>query len=93
MKVATTFDMRWTIKNTSKDTWRADSVDIRYIGGDITHAGNDPLDMPYDVAPGGMLDLIVSMTTPATAGSYVSNWQLSAGSKVYCSFYVTLRVQ
>ncbi len=85
------FTVRWTIKNTSKDTWAADSVDIRFVSGDRVHTGNDVRDFPYDVAPGGMLDLTIDMNAPATAGSYVSNWQLAAGSKSYCNFYITFR--
>lgn len=91
-KKGETFDMRWTIKNTSKDPWRADSVDINFVSGDRMHSGNDARDFPYDVGPNGMLDLVVSMTAPSTSGSYVSNWRLVQGSKVLCSFFVTLRV-
>lgn len=86
------FDVRWTIKNTSNDTWRADSVDILYVNGDRMHAGNDARDMPYDVTPAGMLDLVVPMTAPSTGGAYVSNWRLVNGSRTLCSFYIAIRV-
>lgn len=89
---ATTFDVRWTIKNTSSQTWRGDSVDIRFMSGDRMHSGNDVRDMPYDVGSNGMLDLVVSMTAPATAGSYTSNWALVQGSTSVCNFYVQIRV-
>jgi hypothetical protein len=88
-----TFDMRWTIKNSSNTAWRADSVDILFVGGDRLHNGNDARDMPYDITPGGMLDLVVPMTAPTTPGAYVSNWRLSMGSKTVCNFFVSLRVQ
>jgi hypothetical protein len=86
------FDTRWTIKNTSGKDWRADSVDIRFMSGDRMHSGNDLRDMPYDVGSGGMLDLVVSMTAPATAGSYTSNWALVQGNTSVCNFYVQIRV-
>ena len=85
--------MRWTIKNTSNDPWRSDSVDIRFISGDRMHSGNDLRDMPYDVGPGGMLDLVIPMTAPATTGSKVSNWRLVQGDKPLCSFFITLNVK
>lgn len=92
MKAGQTFDMHWSIKNTSTDPWRADSVDIRFVSGERMHSGNDLRDFPYDVAPGGMLDLVIPMTAPNAGGSYVSNWQFSAGDKAYCKFYVTISV-
>jgi hypothetical protein len=90
-KVSSSFDVRWTIKNSSGQSWDAGSVDIRYIGGDRMHSGNDLRDMPYTVGQGGMLDLVIPMTAPGTAGTYTSNWQLAAGSKALCNFFVQIR--
>ncbi len=86
-----TFPVRWIIKNTSSDTWRSDSVDIDYVSGGRYHSGNDVIDMPYDVAPGGMLDWTVNLTAPNKNGSYVSNWKLAAGDKTLCAFYITFQ--
>jgi hypothetical protein len=87
----TSMDVRWTIKNTSSDVWRADSVDIKYVGGDRMHSGNDLRDMPYDVGVNGMLDLVIPMTLPANGGTYVSNWSLVSGSKPLCNFFIQIR--
>ncbi len=84
------FTVRWIIKNTSTDTWRSDSVDINYVSG-LRGSGNDVIDMPYDVAPGGMLDWSVNLTAPNTNGSYVSNWKIAAGTKSMCNFYITFQ--
>ncbi len=87
------FEMRWTIKNTGSKSWAADSTDVRFLSGDRVHVGNDVRDMPYDVAAGGMVDLLISMRTPLTPGSYVTNWSLSQGSVSVCRFYVQFQVQ
>lgn len=87
------FEMRWTIKNTGSKSWPADSTDIRFLSGDRVHVGNDVRDMPYDVAAGGMVDILVSMRTPLTPGSYVTNWSLSQGNVSVCRFYVQFQVQ
>jgi hypothetical protein len=93
MKKGQAFTVNWTIKNTSKIIWRGDSVDIRFVFGDRMHSGNDVMDFPYDVSPGGMLNLSITMTAPSEAGSYVSNWSLTQGGTSLCRFYITLRVQ
>jgi hypothetical protein len=92
IKKSTPFDTRWTIKNTSANSWLGDSTDIRFVGGDRMHSGADLRDMSADVPAGGSFDLVISMVSPATAGSYVSNWSLSLGSRPVCSFYVTINV-
>lgn len=87
------FDMRWTIKNTSSKSWPGDATDIRFVSGDRLHIGNDVRDMPYDVSENGTVDIIVTMRTPLTPGSYVTNWSLSQGSTSVCRFYVQFKVQ
>jgi hypothetical protein len=89
----TSFTTHWTIKNSTSDVWRADSVDIRFISGNRLHSGNDVMDMPYDVGAGGLLDLTISMVAPSEAGSYVSNWQLAAGNTSLCNFFITFSVR
>ncbi|RPJ48384.1 MAG: hypothetical protein EHM21_07680 [Chloroflexi bacterium] len=89
---STAFDTRWTIKNTSSKEWRADSTDVRFVSGDRMHSGNDLRDMPYSVGAGGMLDLVIGMTAPATAGSYTANWALTEGNTSVCNFFVQIRV-
>lgn len=87
------FDMHWTIKNTSSKTWRSDSVDIRFMSGDDVDANTSPRDMPYDVPEGKTLDLLIHMNTPSVAGTYNSNWALVEGSTPVCKFFVQFRIQ
>jgi hypothetical protein len=87
------FTTSWTIKNTSKESWRADSTDIRWTGvGDRVHNGNDVLDMSQDVGINSTFSLGIDMTAPSNPGSYVSNWKLAVGSKTVCNFYITFAV-
>jgi hypothetical protein len=86
------FVQRWTLKNTGSQTWRKDSVDIRFVSGDRVHSGSDVLDLPYDVSTGGMADILINMVAPSTAGTYTSNWALQEGGVSLCRFYVSFRV-
>lgn len=90
------FTTRWTLKNTSGERWRRDSVDIRFgssVGGAQIHTGSGVYDLSYDVDPQGMIDIQVPMIAPASPGTYTSNWMLMNGDKSLCKFYVTIRVR
>jgi hypothetical protein len=87
------FETHWTIKNTSEILWRSDSIDIRFTSGDRLHTGTDVRDMPYDVAPGGQIEVVVNMHAGDTPGSYTANWALVSGLSPVCSFFVNINVQ
>jgi hypothetical protein len=87
------FDTRWTVKNTSDESWRADSIDLRFQSGTRLHNGSDARDLQYEVGAGGAVDILISMTAPSNAGTYTSNWGLMSGSKAMCKFYVTIKVE
>lgn len=89
----TDFDMRWTLKNTSKESWRADSVDVSFVSGTDMHLGSNTRDLPYDVSSGGAVDILVDMEAPDNKGSYTSNWALMKGSTSVCRFFVVIKVQ
>lgn len=89
----TTFTTRWTIKNTSSDTWRGDSVDIRYSGGERLQTGPDAYDLPYDIKPQESVDVFISMRAPSTKGEYTSNWGMYSGSENVCRFYLKISVR
>jgi len=93
LTAGSSFDMRWTIKNTSKTSWRSDSIDLRYMSGSRMHSGSDVRDMPYDVSSGGAVDILVTMQAPNTSGTYTSNWALLAGNSAVCRFFVSIKVQ
>jgi hypothetical protein len=92
-RASTSFDARWNIRNTGPAGWKSESVKIRFISGDRLHSGADLRDLPYSVDPGWVLDLVIPMTAPAAAGSYVSNWALEDGSTRLCTFNIKIRVQ
>lgn len=87
------FTTRWTLKNTSSDTWRSDSVDLRVSGGTRMHTGADIRDIPYSVSTNGLVDILIDMVAPTVKGTYTENWQLSAGNTSVCSFFVTIKVR
>lgn len=88
-----TFTTRWTIKNTSSDTWRGDSVDIRFSGGERLQTGPDAYDLPQDIKPQDSVDVFISMQAPSTKGDYVSNWGVYEGSTNLCRFYLKITVR
>jgi hypothetical protein len=92
MTPSSTFSMRWTLKNNSSESWRADSVDLRFMSGQKMHSGADVRDMAYDVGAGGAIDILVDMMAPAEEGQYTSNWALLSGSSPVCRFYITIKV-
>ena len=87
------FDMNWTIKNTSSKTWDGGSTDIRFVSGDRVHVGNDVRDIGYDVAPNGMISIISPLSAPSSPGSYVTNFSMSQGNTSVCRFYLQFQVQ
>lgn len=87
------FTTRWTLKNTSKETWRSDSVDLKVAGGDRMHTGADMRDLAYDVPIEGMVDILIDMVAPTGKGSYTENWVLARGDARVCAFYVNVNVK
>ena len=93
LPAGSSFDMRWTLKNTSSSSWRSDSVDVRFTSGSRMHTGSDLSDLPYEVGAGSAVDIVIPMRAPSSGGTYTSNWSLSAGNTSVCRFYVTIKVQ
>ena len=67
----TTFVKTWRIKNTGTCTWTTSYQLIFGYGG----AGTDwnktpPTNFPNEVAPGGLMDISVTLTAPTAAGTY-----------------------
>lgn len=85
------FTMRWVVKNTSDETWRSDSVDIRFVSGDRMSGNN--IDLPMDVAPGGQVDVMINMVTPSGSGKVSSNWGMFAGNTSLCRFFVEFNIK
>jgi hypothetical protein len=87
------FDMRWTLQNSSDEDWDASNLDLRWLGGDKLHTRGDLLDFKGNLAPGDTTEVVIDMHTPLKTGSFYTAWALVEGSKVYCSFDLTIEVK
>lgn len=85
------FTVRWTLRNTSSDPWRSDSVDLRFVTGARLHSGPDSYDLNTSVDKDGTLEVLIAMRAPSETGSYTSNWGLFSGDRALCRFYVQIR--
>ena len=65
----------WRIRNTGTCPWTT-AYEYRFIGGDQLGGAN--IRLPNDVQPNDTLDISISFTAPASAGSYRSQWRLFA---------------
>jgi hypothetical protein len=92
----TTFDAKWTLKNTGTKAWNTHGVDVKFRGGfpvgTKIHTGPNLLDLPHNVGVGQKITLLMDMTAPKKNGSYVDNWGLYLGNLVFCKFYIALSV-
>jgi len=88
----TSFDMRWTIKNTSDDVWKASEIDFRYSGGKVMHK-KDIYDLPKSVKPDRSINLIVPMVSPNKSGTYSTIWELTFKKNTLCTLSTTVTVK
>jgi hypothetical protein len=93
MSIGQGFTARWTLKNTSSTTWRNDSIDLRVAAGTRMHTGADLRDLPSSVGSQGMVDILIDMIAPSTAGTYTESWALTQGLSPVCNFFVTIQVK
>ena len=91
------FSKTWRLKNVGTCTWT--NYSLIFDSGEKM-GGPDSAVMPASVAPGQTVDITISLTSPATAGTYRGYWKLknasgvpfgigSAGTK---SFWVEIKV-
>ncbi len=71
------FVKSWRVQNTGTCTWTPDYA-VAYVNGNRPEARMGGLTVPigYNVAPGGLLDLSVSLVAPQTYGTFQAFWQL-----------------
>lgn len=93
IKAGESFRVSWTLQNTSTETWRSDSIDVRFKGGTPMHTSKDVIDLPKSVPPDGTIDITITMTAPEKTGYQITYWTLSAGTTVKCTFYVEIFVE
>ena len=72
---STDFTKVWRLENTGLCTWTPNSFRLRFVGGDLLNA-KAAIPVPGAIQPGSSVDMAVLFTSPATPGTYVSNWQL-----------------
>jgi hypothetical protein len=87
------FDKRWTVRNTSGETWRSDSLDIRYLNGANLQTGATAYDLPRDVFNGESYDVVVRMRAPNDPGVYTANWGVTSGDNKVCGFFIKIVVK
>jgi hypothetical protein len=79
-KAGDAFNKTWRLKNIGSTTWSTD-YSLVFVSGEQMSAPAS-LKLPKSVAPGGTVDLTVSMTAPNAAGTYRGNWQLKTAGGV-----------
>lgn len=71
------FDLIWSVKNTGTTTWNT-SYKARYFSG--AKFFNEVTEVKFrdaSVPPGGLTNIIIDVTCPSVAGTYLTTWVLS----------------
>jgi hypothetical protein len=88
------FTAAWTLQNTSDTNWGTDGIDVRFKAGEAMHtSGEDVIDLPQTVVPGGRYDITIQMKAPSTTGYHITYWSLMEGDTPRCTFYVEIFVK
>ncbi len=74
-----TFTMTWRLKNVGTSTWTADYL-LRYYSGNAFSALKE-IPIGRVVQPGDSIDITIRMRSPATSGSYRSDWVMSTPNR------------
>jgi hypothetical protein len=75
----TAFSKTWRLKNVGTCTWT--NYSLIFDSGEKM-SGPDSAVIPTSVAPGQTVDITISLTAPATAGTYRGYWKLKNNSGV-----------
>jgi hypothetical protein len=81
MLPGTTFTKTWRLMNVGSCTWTT-SYAVVYRDGERFGA-LDAIPLPYNVAPGQTVDIVVKMTAPSVAGSYRGYWMVRNASGAF----------
>ena len=85
------YDITWTIKNTSSADWPASLYDFVHVSGVLNNGSPSPQDVPF-LAKNNTLNFIIDMKTPGSNGTYSEVWQIKNGSTVICTMAATIKV-
>ncbi len=92
MKRNQNFSVIWTVQNTGSASWDSNNVDFAFASG----AKMSPLkavDLPKTVAPGGSIDLKLSMVAPGSPDMYRTAWTLEQSKQSFCHVDLTIVVK
>ncbi len=92
------FVKTWRLQNAGSCAWTPD-FNLVFVNG-TSMGGPSSIRLNATVNPGGQVDISVSLTAPATAGSYQGNWMLRSptgllfgyGAKADRAFWVKINV-
>ncbi|MEK7808415.1 MAG: NBR1-Ig-like domain-containing protein [Chloroflexota bacterium] len=72
------FTKTWRVQNIGTCTWNT-TYSLKFVGG-AQLSGPSAIAMPTNVESGATVDLSVSLTSPATQGTYIGQWRLTNAS-------------
>ena len=72
------FTKTWRVQNIGTCVWNT-TYSLKFVGG-AQLGGPAAIAMPANVESGAMVDLSVSLTSPATQGTYIGQWRLTNAS-------------
>src|SRR5512141_1726822 len=99
LKPGDIFTKTWRLQNRGTCTWTSDYY-LVFTSGDPM-GGTTAVRLPGIVAPGQTVDISITLTAPASAGSYTGYWMLrnpsgalfGAGDKANEAFYVVIKTK
>jgi len=87
----TTFTKTWRFKNIGTCTWNT-NYKLVFISGNAM-GGPATKNLTASVAPGGTVDIAISLTAPSSAGTYKGIWNLQGDNGVnFANFWVQIKV-
>lgn len=87
------FDVKFVVKNTGTEDWDAGNVDYGFTSGDEFFTSDGSYDLDEDVDSGDELTIVLDAIAPDTEDEYTTTWAVRSGSKTYCSFSLTIKVE
>jgi len=85
------FVKTWTIKNTGYCTWNTNYRLVFYSGDDMD--GDHSTNLAEAVSPGETIELAVTLTAPASEGTYRGDWRVRSDTGVnFARFWVQIKV-
>jgi hypothetical protein len=89
LAVGSTFTKTWTIKNTGTCKWTS-TYKLKFASG--SQMNGTTTSIGSAVAPGGSINVSVTMTVPSTTGTYTGYWRMVNDSSTFFGGYVTVNI-